>query len=353
MELFRFANSQYLYALVLIPILTFVYIAYRVHRKKQIKNFGNPELLGPLMPNVSSSRPTIKFIINMLALSFLIIAIARPQFGSKLRKIKRQGVEIMIALDVSNSMMAEDIQPNRLERAKRAISRLTERLTDDKIGMIVFAGDAYTQLPITNDYASAKLFLGSINTSIVPKQGTAIGAAIELGTKSFTPESETSKALIIITDGENHEDNATEMAKMATENGVVIHTIGMGLPKGGPIPVYNQYGQKDYRKDKDGNVIVTKLNEEMLQEISAAGNGVYIRANNTEIGLNRLFDEINKMQKTELESRIYSDYNDQFMYFIAAALFLILLEYLILERKNNLFRNISLFSDKKDNENSI
>jgi Ca-activated chloride channel family protein len=347
MEMFRFGNPNYLWGLVIIPVLIAIFIYFRIQRKKAIREFGNPELLTSLMPSASDSRPILKFSILMLALSFLILGIARPQFGAKLQKIKRQGIELIIALDVSNSMMAEDIQPNRLERAKRAISRLTERLSNDKLGLVVFAGDAYTQIPITTDYLSAKLFLSAITPEIVPKQGTAIGAAIDLARNSFTPESKTSKAIIVITDGENHEDDAIEMAKLAAENEIVVHTIGMGLPQGGPIPVVNAYGQKDFRRDKSGQVVVTRLDENMLQQIAAAGNGKYIRANNTEVGINNIFDEISKMEKSELESKVYSDYNDQFYYFIAIALALIALEYLILERKNNLLKNFRLFNGKK------
>jgi len=240
-------------------------------------------------------------------------------------------------------MMAEDIQPNRLERAKRAIARLTERLNNDKIGLIVFAGDAYTQIPITTDYTSAKLFLSAINTSIVPKQGTAIGAAIDLGIKSFTPDEESSKAIIIITDGENHEDNPVEIAKIAAQNNIVVHTIGMGLPQGSPIPIITAGGQKDFWKDKNGQVVVTKLDEKTLQEIAAAGGGKYIRANNTEVGINAIFEEISKMQKTELESRVYSEYNDQFFYFIVVALALLALEFFVLERKNKWMKKVKLF----------
>jgi len=254
----------------------------------------------------------------------------------------------MIALDVSNSMLSEDIQPNRLEKAKRAIARLTERLSNDKIGLIVFAGKAYTQIPITTDYASAKMFLGSINTEIVPTQGTAIGSAIDLAMSSFSPDLESSKAIIVITDGENHEDDAVEMAKKAAEKKIVVHTIGMGLPQGGPIPIYNAYGQKDFKRDQSGQVVVTKLDEAMLQQIAAAGGGTYIRANNTEVGINNVFDEINKMEKTELESRVYSDYNDQFFYFIVAAFALLVLEFAVMERKNNLFKNIKLFREKEE-----
>ncbi|MCF8361522.1 MAG: VWA domain-containing protein [Prolixibacteraceae bacterium] len=345
--MFRFANPEYLSALIIIPVLIIIFFIYRRKRKNAIRQFGNPEVLQSLMPNASPSRPGWKFTIMLVALALLITGIARPQFGAKLQKVKRKGIELIIALDVSNSMLAEDIQPNRLERAKRAISLLTERLSDDKIGLIVFAGDAYVQMPITTDYTSAKLFLSSINTSMVPRQGTTIGSAINLATKSFTPESESSKAIVVITDGENHEDNAEDMAEQAAENDIVVHTIGMGLPKGGPIPVTKSNGQKDYKRDKNGEVVVTKLNEEMLQKIAAAGGGEYVRANNTEVGINAIYDEINAMEKTELESRVYSEYNDQFFYFIAAALILLLIETLLLERKNKFLKNFRLFKANK------
>jgi Ca-activated chloride channel family protein len=300
-------------------------------RLKKVWSAGNPW-----------TTDALQFIILMLALAFFVVGIARPQFGSKLKTEKREGVELMIALDVSNSMMAEDIQPNRLERAKRAISRLVDRLKDDKIGLIVFAGDAYTQLPITTDYNSAKLFLNSVTTQIVPKQGTAIGAAIDLARKSFTPNGEANKAIVIITDGENHEDDALSSAKAALEEGAIVHTIGMGLPSGSPIPVLRN-GQTDYLKDRDGNVVVTKLNEQMLEQIAATGGGIYVRANNAQVGLNALFDEINKMEKQEMETRTYSEYDDQFQYFFAMGLFLLLLEFVILERKNKYLKRIKLF----------
>ncbi len=346
MEMFRFENSEYLWGLLIIPLLTFFFIWSRIARKKALRSFGSEEILNFLMPFASKNRPVFKFLILMLALAFIIIGIARPQYGSKLKKIKREGIELVIALDVSNSMLAEDIQPNRLDRAKLAISRLVDKLKDDKIGLIVFAGDAYTQLPITADYNSAKLFLNSVNTQIVPKQGTAVGAAINLASRSFTPNSKSNKAIIVITDGENHEDDAVSAAKSAVENGIVVHTIGMGLPQGSPIPVLRN-GQKEYLKDNQGNVVVTKLDETMLEQIAAAGNGVYVRANNAQVGLNTLFDEINKLEKTEMESLVYSDYEDQFQYFFALGLFLILLEFVILERKNKFLKNIRLFAIKE------
>lgn len=341
--MFRFGNVEYLYFLIVIPVLMVLlfYVIYR--KKKDLDRFGNKEIIGQLMPEASNSRPVIKYVIQLLALLALIIGIARPQFGSKLREIKREGVEIIIALDVSNSMMAEDIKPNRLERAKQAISKLVDQLVNDKIGLIVFAGDAYIQMPITTDYVSAKMFLSSINPDIVPIQGTAIGKAIELGTRSFTPLAESSKALIVITDGENHEDDAVQAAQLATEKGVKVHTIGIGLPEGAPIPVYNPEGQKVYRKDRDGNIVVSKLNEKILQQIAAAGNGVYIRSTDSRIGLNTVFDEINKMEKQEMEVRIYSDYDERFQYIFGLALILLLTDLFILERKNRWLSKIKLF----------
>ena len=282
----------------------------------------------------------------MLALYFIITALAQPQFGSKLVTSKRKGVELIIALDVSNSMMAEDIKPNRLERAKRAIAKLTERLRDDKLGLIVFAGQAFVQLPITTDYVSAKLFLDAINTSIVPVQGTAIGAAIDMATKSFSPNIAGSKAIIVITDGENHEDDAVGAAKAALEKKIIVHTIGMGLPQGAPIPMGSD-GSRDFLKDKNNSIVVTKLDENMLTQIATAGGGTYIRANNAEVGLNNLFNEIEKMEKTEMDSREYSEYNDQFPLFLSLALAMILIDFLILERKNKWLRNFRLFGNQK------
>ena len=346
MESFRFAHPEYFYLLLVIPVFTVFFILSRINRRRSLRLFGDNALISQLMPSVSTSRPIIKFIIWMLALGFIVTALAQPQFGSKLLTSKRKGVELIIALDVSNSMMAEDIKPNRLERAKRAIAKLTERLRDDKLGLIVFAGQAYVQLPITTDYVSAKLFLDAINTNIVPVQGTAIGAAIEMATKSFTPNFAGSKAVIVITDGENHEDDAVGAAKTALEKKIVVHTIGMGLPQGAPIPV-GASGNQEFLKDKDNNTVVTKLDEEMLIKISGAGGGTYIRANNAEVGLNNLFNEIEKMEKSEMDLREYSEYNDQFPLFLTLALAMILIDFMILDRKNKWLRNFRLFGNQK------
>ncbi|HZH74100.1 MAG TPA: VWA domain-containing protein [Mariniphaga sp.] len=345
MEMFRFAYNDFLWALLIIPVLTVFFIGSRYLRKRALRRFGNKQVIAELMPFASKNRPVFKFILLMFALACFIVGTARPQFGSKLKKVQREGVEIIIALDVSNSMLAEDIQPNRLERAKRAISRLIDRLNDDKIGLIVFAGDAYIQLPITTDYNSAKLFLDAVKTEIVPRQGTAIGTAISMAIKSFTPAEAANKAIIVITDGENHEDDPVTAAQDAVNNGIVVHTIGMGLPQGAPIPVA-QGGQTEYMRDRDGNVVITRLDEAMLEKVAAAGNGIYVRANNAQVGLNALFEEINKLEKEELETLVYSEYDDQFQYFFALGILFLLLEFFILERKNKYLMKIKLFSTK-------
>ena len=340
--MFRFAHIEYLYLLILIPVLGLLMTVLLSQRKKALNRFGNPDVIGVLMPALSFSRPVLKSALVLIILASLVFGIARPQFGSKLREIKREGVEIIIALDVSNSMMAEDIKPNRLERAKQAIARMVDRLVNDKIGLIVFAGDAYTQIPITTDYVSAKLFLNTISTDIVPKQGTAIGSAIELAMRSFTQQEETSKALIIITDGENHEDDAIGAARLALEKWITVHTVGIGLPQGAPIPVYSGT-QKTYHMDSQGQTVISKLDEAMLRRIAAAGEGAYIRSTDSRVGLDKLFDEINKMEKMEMESKIYSDYDERFQYIFGISLFFLLLDFILLERKNRWLSKIKLF----------
>lgn len=341
--MFRFGNIEYLNFLFIIPVLLILLIYILYTRRRALDRYGNREVLSQLMPEVAPSKPVFKYLVLLGALILFILGIARPQFGSRLREVKREGVEIIIALDVSNSMMAEDLPPNRLERAKQSISKLVDRLVNDRIGLIVFAGDPYVQVPITTDYVSVKLFLESISTEIVPKQGTAIGAAIEMGMKSFTQAENSSKALIIITDGENHEDDAVQSARMAAEKGITVHTIGIGSSEGSPIPIPEPGGQKAYRKDKQGEVVITKLNERMLQEVAAAGNGVYIRSSDSRIGLNTIFDEINKMEKQEMDAKIYSDFDERFQYLFGAGLLLLIIEFFVLERKNRWFNRIKIF----------
>ncbi|NHB68515.1 vWA domain-containing protein [Perlabentimonas gracilis] len=344
--MFRFANPEYLYLLLVIPALFGLYLFSSFIRRQKLSEFGNMELIRQLMPGVSPRRGWIKFIIYMLAYTAIVFGIARPQFGSKLTEAKRKGIELMIALDVSNSMMAQDIQPNRLERAKQAISRLVDQLTNDRIGLIVFAGDAYVQLPVTNDYTSAKMFLSSISPGIVPKQGTAIGAAIDLAASSFSPSDNTSKVIIVISDGENHEDDPLQSAQRAADRGIVVHTIGIGSPQGAPIPA--SPNSRDFLRDKDGNVVVTRLDEETLSKIALSAGGKYIRASNSQIGLLPLFDEINRMERTELKEKVFSEYDDQFQYLFGLALILLAIDFFILERRNRVIQRLNLFGDRDD-----
>lgn len=339
--MFRFANPEFLYLLFILPVLLAVYVYAYLQKRKAIKRLGNPEILSQLMPEVSPKRQFLKFWFIFGAVAAIIFVIAGPQFGSKLETVKRQGVEIMVCLDVSNSMLAEDVSPNRLEKSKQMLSKLTDGFTDDKVGLIVFAGDAFTQLPITSDYISAKMFLTSINPSMVSAQGTSIGAAINLAARSFTPNETSDKTIVLITDGENHEDDAIGAASAAAEKGIHVNIVGIGLPKGGPIPLQ---GTNNYMKDKDGNVVITMLNEQMCQEIAAAGKGMYVRADNTNSALKALQKEIDKMKKTELDSKVYSEYDEQFQLVAWIALFLLIVELLIFDRKNRIFKKVKIFS---------
>jgi Ca-activated chloride channel family protein len=345
MQLFRFANPEYLYLLLLLPVLFAIFIINQVRRRNYLKKLGDTVLIKRLLPEISRIRPVVKFILLLFGISAIIIVLARPQFGSKLEEVKKQGVEVIIALDVSNSMLAEDIQPNRLTRAKQAISKLVDNLDNDKIGLIVFAGDAYTQIPITTDYISAKMFLSTINPDMVPKQGTAIGAAISLAERSFSPGEGKSKAIIIITDGENHEDDPVSEAESAAKAGIVIHTIGIGSSEGVPVPL-TIGGRRDYLKDTDGTTVITKLDEDILKKIAISAGGNYIRASNSNIGLDEIFSDIRKMKKDELESTMYTEYNDQFQIFAAIALFFLILEIIIMDRKNRKLQNVRLFKFK-------
>lgn len=339
--MFRFANPDYLFLLVILPVLIAFYIYALIRKRKALKKIGNPEILAMLMPDISPKRQHLKFWLLFGAIAVTIFIIAGPQFGSRLETVKRNGVEIMVCLDVSNSMLAEDVTPNRLEKAKQMLAKLTDGFTNDKIGLIVFAGEAYTQLPITSDYISAKMFLSSINPSMVTTQGTAIGTAINLAVRSFTPSETSDKAIILITDGENHEDDAVGAAKKAAEKGIHVNIVGIGLSKGGPIPLD---GNNNFMKDREGNVVVTRLNEQMCKEIAAAGDGMYVRADNTNSALRALEKEIEKMNKSELDSKVYSEYNEQFQTLAWIALFLLLIEFFIMDRKNRIFRKIKLFS---------
>lgn len=341
--MFRFAHIEFLWLLLAIPVVvaTHIWITHRKHQ--QLQQFGDPELMAELMPNASKIRPHVKFALMLTALALLIIGIARPQYGTKEQTVKRQGIEVMIALDISNSMLAEDVAPNRLERAKQMLSKLVDQMVDDKLGLVVFAGDAFTQIPITCDYVSAKMYLQSITPELIPAQGTAIGKAISTCVSSFGSEdTDKSRAIILITDGENHEDNAQEAAKMAKEKGIHVFVVGIGKPEGSPIPD----GRGGFKKDKQGTVVVSRLSEEMCQEVAAAGGGMYVRADNSNTATRALEKEIEKLGKQEIETKVYSDYNEQYQSFIFIALLLLVIDFFIFSRKNKSISRINLFGDK-------
>ena len=342
--MFRFAHPEYFFLFLIIPILIGIFVFSVFQKRRKIKQFGQPELLAELMPNVSVIRPQVKFYFQVIAIFLLVIVLAQPQFGTKMLKEKREGIEVMIALDVSNSMLAQDIQPNRLEKAKQVLSKLVDDMSNDKVGLVVFAGDAYTQLPITVDYVSAKMFMSSISPKLVPRQGTAIGSAIDLSIKSFGEKSKAGRAIILITDGENHEDDAIGAAKLALESGIVVNVIGMGKPEGSPIPVD---GTMSFWKDKEGNVVVSKLNEEMCKSIAIAGGGSYVRVDNTNNAYKFISKELNKIAKSEIKTQAFSDYNDQFQSFALLALVLLVIDTFVFARRNKRLSRLKIF-DLKD-----
>ncbi len=338
--MFRFGEPIYLYLLLIIPLLVVLYIFTNYRRRKKLRQYGDPELMAHLMPNVSKYRPDVKFWLVTVALAMVIFMLARPQFGSKMETVKRQGVETVVALDISNSMLAQDVTPSRLEKSKKMVSRLVETFNNDKVAMIVFAGEAFTQLPITSDYISAKMFLETISPSLITTQGTDIRGAIDLAMKSFTPNEGVGRAIVLITDGENHEGGAVEAAQQAAEKGVRVFVLGVGSPDGSPIPVE---GTNDFRRDKDGNVVVTKLNEQMCQEIAKAGNGMYVRVDNTNNAERALNAEINKLAKADVETQVYTEFDEQFDVLAWLALILLAVDVMLLNRKNPLFKNVKLF----------
>ena len=330
---FRFQHPESLWLLSVIPVMILIYFINLAAKNRAVKKFADRELAASLIPGFKPGKILLRFILFQFAVMFLIIGISNPQMGSKIAEGKQEGIDIMIALDVSNSMLAEDLKPNRLIRAKMAIEKLVNRLGGDRVGIIVFAGNAYVQLPITTDYSAAKLFLNTIDNNVVPVQGTSIGAAIDLALESFNFDEETSKTIIVITDGENHEDDAVEAAKKAAEKGVVVNTIGMGSVQGAPIPVYRNGRQVDFKKDRNGETVITRLDEKMLREIAAAGNGVFVRASQQDVGLGLLLENLNEMQKKEFGTVVYTEYESRFQYFIGLALLLLIIDLLLFDKK--------------------
>lgn len=341
--MFRFANPQYLWLLLALPVLLLLFGLAARSRRKRLARFGRPELLGELMPEVSTGRVVLKFILFCTALALIVLAAARPQFGSKLREEKAQGIEMVLAVDVSNSMLAEDFQPNRLERTKYAIGKLFEGLQQDRVGLVVFAGEPKVQLPITSDYRMARAFARKIDPSLVEVQGTAIGKALEQALLAFSSDTEQShgRVIILITDGENHEDDAIAVAERAAEMGVRIYTIGIGTPEGAPIQIGGEF-----IKDENGEMVVSKLDEQTLSRIAEVTGGAYVRSTTQSIGLDEIVKEINDMEQTELSTIRFEEFNEQYQYLLIAALVLLLAEFLLLDRRNPLLRHLNIFREK-------
>lgn len=338
----RFEDPIYLWMLLIIPILVLMrFIVWR-KRKRNLRKFGDPSLLKEMMPDVSKYRPTIKFCLLLSAITILIFMIARPQVGSKISHEKREGIEVLIALDISNSMLAQDVIPSRLEKSKLLIEDLVDHFTNDKVGLVVFAGDAFVQLPITNDYVSAKMFLQNINPSLITTQGTDLARAISLSQSCFTQREHIGRAIIVITDGEDHEGGALEVAREAYKKGINVFILGVGTSKGAPIPD----GNGGYLKDNSGQTVLSALNEQMCQQVAKAGNGVYIHVDNTSDAQEKLNKELSKLQSGISDTVVYSEYNEQFQIFGIILLLLLIVETILLESRNPLFKQINLFRDK-------
>ena len=342
--MFRFANPQYLWLLTLIPLFVVLFAGVAAQRHRRLARFGNPDTLTELMPEVSNGRVVLKFILFCGAVTLVVLAAARPQFGSKLREEKARGVEMMLVVDVSNSMLAEDFEPNRLERTKYAINRLFDGLKQDRVGLIVFAGEPRVQLPITSDYRMAKAFARRIDLSQVSVQGTAIGKALEQALLSFSGETDEkrSRAIILITDGENHDDDAVAVAKRAAEQGIRIYTIGIGTPEGAPIEI-----DGEFIRDEQGEMVVSKLNEEMLAQIADETGGAYVRATKQDIGLDEIVRSINEMEQSELSTVRFEEFNEQYQYLLIAALVLLVAEFFLLARRNPLLAHLNIFREKR------
>lgn len=338
----RFEDPIYLWMQLIIPILVLVRFIVWQKRKRNLRKFGEPSLLKEMMPDVSKYRLTIKFSLLLSAITILIFMIARPQVGSKISHEKREGIEVLIALDISNSMLAQDVIPSRLEKSKLLIEDLVDHFTNDKVGLVVFAGDAFVQLPITNDYVSAKMFLQNINPSLITTQGTDLARAISLSQSCFTQREHIGRAIIVITDGEDHEGGALEAAREAYKKGINVFILGVGTSKGAPIPD----GNGGYLKDNSGQTVLSALNEQMCQQVAKAGNGVYIHVDNTSDAQERLNKELSKLQSGISDTVVYSEYNEQFQIFGIILLLLLIVETILLESRNPLFKKINLFRDK-------
>lgn len=343
--MFKFEHILYLYGLLAIPLFLVLFIGQLISRKRRLKKVGNFQLVNQLVPNSSKTKRILKFCLFSLAFASVVLALCNLQTGSKMKEVKREGADIIVCLDVSRSMLTQDLTPNRLERAKIALEKMIDRLEGDRLGLVIFAGEAYVQVPITTDYTAAKLFMSSISTEIVPVQGTNLAAALRKGIESFADDKGKNRAIVLITDGENHEEEALEAADEAAKAGIMINTIGIGSVKGSPIPNFVNGRLAGYKLDKQGATIISKLNVDLLKEIAAKGNGAFVQASNTDIGLNAVLDKINELDKKQFESKMYTDYEDQFQWFVALALLLLVIEFIISERISNWYKKLNLFGN--------
>ncbi|OJV37817.1 MAG: hypothetical protein BGO33_07665 [Bacteroidia bacterium 43-41] len=339
--MFRFENPEYLYLFIAMPFLVALYIYLNIRKRNDVKKLGMLSTVKKMMPELSLKRSYLKFWLIFAALCAGIIMIARPQFGTKVENVEKEGIELVVAIDVSNSMLARDVSPDRLSRAKQILSRIIDIRKNDKVALIVFAGEAYVQMPLTSDTQSAKLFLNTIDPSLVPVQGTAIGEAITLGVSSFSSDKDVDKAMILITDGEDHEGNANEAAKRASEAGIMVNVIGIGSVEGTPVP--ESEFSNNYRTDNDGQVVVSRLNEQMAQEIAQNGKGLYVQADNSNTAIRALETELNELETKKTTSLSYSEYDEKFPLFAWILLVILIVECLIYDKKNPLFKNIRLF----------
>ncbi|WP_455169089.1 vWA domain-containing protein [Aegicerativicinus sediminis] len=344
-NLFQLEEKIWFWALWIIPIVVLLFLLVQYWRRRTQRKFADKELLKRLSPERSLFKSVLKLIVICLAFLSLIIALVNPKIGTKLETVKREGVDIVFAVDVSKSMLAEDIAPNRLEKAKQLVTQIINNLTSDRVGIIAYAGKAFPQLPITTDYASAKMFLQSMNTDMLSSQGTAINEAIDLAKTYYDDQDQTNRVLVIISDGEDHSDIAANAAEDAADEGIRIFTIGVGDGKGAPIPLKENGITKNYKKDQNGETVITKLDESTLRSIASEGNGEYILGNNTADVIEQMKDILNNMDKTEFESKQFSDFKDQFQWFIGLAIFFIFIDVFLLERKTAWLKRLNLFNE--------
>lgn len=346
--MYELDHPYYFYLLALIPVVVLLYLALILWKKKARKAFGDSELLEQLAPERSTAKPFVKLLLAVLIIASLSVGLVNPKVGTRLETVKREGVDIVFTLDVSKSMLAADVRPNRLEKSKQLVSRTLDKLVSDRVGMIIYAGSAYPQLPITTDYSAARLFLKSVDTDIIPSQGTAIADAIDMATGYYDDEEQKNRVLVIITDGEDHEEGISEAVEKARAKGIKIFTVGVGTDRGAPIPDMRNGYNVGYKKDRNGEVVVSKLNTDVLRQISKETDGDYINGTNTREVVDFLMESISEMEKKEFEATVFSDYEDQFQWFLGLALLLLILDVFVLERKTQWFKKLGLFEKHED-----